>query len=159
MRTIGIGKQDYESIIMPDCFYVDKTNFIKEWWEAKDDVTLITRPRRFGKTLNMSMLNCFFSNKYSGRGDLFEGLEIWEDEKYREIQGTYPVIFLSFASAKETNIGDAKYRICALISEIYEDNRYLLKGDLLSDNEKEQFLSVKAGMNPIGASDYNGLIN
>lgn len=153
MRTIGIGKQDYESIIMPDCFYVDKTNFIKEWWEAKDDVTLITRPRRFGKTLNMSMLNCFFSNKYSGRGDLFEGLEIWEDEKYREIQGTYPVIFLSFASAKETNIGDAKYRICALISEIYEDNRYLLKGDLLSDNEKEQFLSVKAGMNPIGASD------
>ena len=153
MRTIGIGKQDYESIIMPDCFYVDKTNFIKEWWEAKDDVTLITRPRRFGKTLNMSMLNCFFSNKYSGRGDLFEGLEIWEDEKYREIQGTYPVIFLSFASAKETNMGDAKYRICALISEIYEDNRYLLKGDLLSDNEKEQFLSVKAGMNPIGASD------
>lgn len=84
---------------------------------------------------------------------MFEGLEIWEDEKYRDIQGTYPVIFLSFASAKETNIGDAKYRICALISEIYEDNRYLLKGDLLSDNEKEQFLSVKAGMNPIGASD------
>ena len=153
MRTIGIGKQDYESIIMSDCFYVDKTNFIKEWWEAKDDVTLITKPRRFGKTLNMSMLNCFFSNKYSGRRDLFEGLEIWEDEKYREIQGTYPVIFLSFASVKETNIGDAKYRICALLSEIYEDNRYLLKGDLLSDNEKEQFLSVKAGMNPIGASD------
>ena len=123
MRTIGIGKQDYESIIMPDCFYVDKTNFIKEWWEAKDDVTLITRPRRFGKTLNMSMLNCFFSNKYSGRGDLFEGLEIWEDEKYREIQGTYPVIFLSFASAKETNIGDAKYRICAKLF-IYISTKY-----------------------------------
>ena len=71
MRTVGIGKQDYESIIMSDCFYIDKTNFIKEWWESKDDVTLITRPRRFGKTLNMSMLNCFFSNKYADRGDLF----------------------------------------------------------------------------------------
>lgn len=153
MRTIGIGKQDYESIIMSDCFYVDKTKFIKEWWKAEDDVTLITRPRRFGKTLNMSMLNCFFSNKYAGRGDLFEGLEIWKNENYREIQGTYSVIFLSFAAVKETNIADAKYRICSLISEIYEANRYLLKGDLLSDNEKEQFLNVKVGMNPIGVLD------
>ncbi len=153
MRTISIGNQDYESIIMSDCFYIDKTKLIKEWWETKDDVTLITRPRRFGKTLNMSMLNCFFSNKYAGRGELFEGLDIWKDKNYREIQGTYPVIFLSFAAVKETNIEDAKYRICALISEIYEANRYLLKGDILSDNEKEQYLSVKVGMNPIGASD------
>lgn len=74
-------------------YYVDKTDFIKEWWDSGDDVTLITRPRRFGKTLNMSMLNCFFSNKYANRGDLFEGLSIWEDEEYRKIQGTYPVIF------------------------------------------------------------------
>lgn len=153
MRKISIGKQDFESMIMSECFYVDKTYFIKEWWESQDDVTLITRPRRFGKTLNMSMLNCFFSNKYADRGDLFEGLSIWKDEKYRNMQGTYPVVFLSFAAVKETSIEDAKYRICGLISEIYEANRYLLKEDLLSDNEKEQFLSVKAGMNPIGASD------
>lgn len=153
MRTVSIGKQDYESLIVSNCFYVDKTNLIKEWWESQDDVTLITRPRRFGKTLNMSMLNCFFSNKYKNRKDLFEGLSIWKYEKYRKMQGTYPVIFLSFAPVKETKIDDAKYRICSLISEIYEDNRYLLKTDLLSENEKEQFTSVKANMNPIAAID------
>ena len=89
-RTVSIGNQDFEKMIQRNCFYVDKTSFIKEWWENEDEVTLITRPRRFGKTLNMSMLKCFFSNKYADRGELFEGLEIWEDEKYREIQGTYP---------------------------------------------------------------------
>ena len=149
MRKISIGKQDYESLITSGCFYVDKTYFIKEWWESQDDVTLITRPRRFGKTLNMS----FFSNKYAGRGDLFEGLSIWNDEKYRQLQGTYPVIFISFASVKETKLENAKYRICSLVSEIYEANRYLLKGDLLSDNEKEQFVNVKANMNSIGVVD------
>ena len=153
MRKISIGKQDYESLITSGCFYVDKTYFIKEWWESQDDVTLITRPRRFGKTLNMSMLECFFSNKYAGRGDLFEGLSIWNDEKYRQLQGTYPVIFISFASVKETKLENAKYRICSLVSEIYEANRYLLKGDLLSDNEKEQFVNVKANMNSIGVVD------
>mgnify|MGYP003254481458 CR=1 FL=1 len=153
MRKISIGKQDYESLITSGCFYVDKTYFIKEWWESQDDVTLITRPRRFGKTLNMSMLECFFSNKYAGRGDLFQGLSIWNDEKYRQLQGTYPVIFISFASVKETKLENAKYRICSLVSEIYEANRYLLKGDLLSDNEKEQFVNVKANMNSIGVVD------
>ena len=80
--NVAIGVQDFSTLIENHYFYVDKTAFIKEWWEYKDDVTLITRPRRFGKTLNMSMLNCFFSNKYADRGDLFEGLDIWKDEKY-----------------------------------------------------------------------------
>ena len=102
MKTIGIGKQDFAALRESNCFYVDKTSFIREWWESEDDVTLIARPRRFGKTLNMSMLECFFSAKYADRGDLFEGLSIWESEKYRALQGTYPVIFLSFANVKET---------------------------------------------------------
>lgn len=80
---------------------MDKTAFIKEWWENKDMVTLITRPRRFGKTLNLSMLEQFFSVEYAGRGDLFEGLAIWEEEVYRKRQGTCPVIALSFANVKE----------------------------------------------------------
>lgn len=84
---------------------------------------------------------------------MFEGLSIWNDEKYRQLQGTYPVIFISFASVKETKLENAKYRICSLVSEIYEANRYLLKGDLLSDNEKEQFVNVKANMNSIGVVD------
>ena len=85
---VVIGKQDFASLREHDYFYIDKTGLIEAWWEAGDDVTLITRPRRFGKTLNMSMLNCFFSNRYSGRADLFDGLNIWNNEKYRQLQGT-----------------------------------------------------------------------
>ena len=94
---ISIGSQDFAFLREHNCFLVDKTDFIKKWWESGDAVTLITRPRRFGKTLNMSMLNCFFSRQYEHRGDLFEGLNIWSDLKYRNIQRSYPVIYLSFA--------------------------------------------------------------
>ena len=94
-RTVAIGVQDFATLVQKNCFLVDKTKFIKEWWEEEDEVTLLTRPRRFGKTLNMSMLECFFSNKYAGREDLFQELSIWREEKYRNLQGTYPVIFLS----------------------------------------------------------------
>ena len=99
-RTIGIGVQSFEKIRERNYFYIDKTDFIREWWESGDDVTLINRPRRFGKTLNMSMLEMFFSVDYADRGDLFEGLSIWAKEEYRNIQGTYPVISLSFANVK-----------------------------------------------------------
>ena len=100
-RTIGIGLQDFEAIRKKNIFYVDKTKFIQEWWESQDEVTLITRPRRFGKTLAMSTVEKFFSVQYAGREDLFEGLGIWEEEKYQRLQGTYPVISLSFANVKE----------------------------------------------------------
>ncbi len=86
-KVISIGKQSFSALREQDYFFVDKTNLIKEWWEKGDDITLIARPRRFGKT-NMSMLECFFSNKYANRPDLFEGLSIWEEEKYRKLQGT-----------------------------------------------------------------------
>ena len=99
-RTVGIGIQDFEKLITSNSFYVDKTSFIKEWWENNDEVTLITRPRRFGKTLTMDMVKRFFSVEYAGKGEVFEGLSIWEEEKYRQLQGTYPVIFLSFADVK-----------------------------------------------------------
>lgn len=99
-KQVGIGKQDFAALRESQCFYIDKTDFIRQWWNYRDDVTLITRPRRFGKTLNMSMLNCFFPNKYADRGDLFKGLDIWKDSGYRQIQGTYPVLYLSFASVK-----------------------------------------------------------
>lgn len=107
-------------------FYVDKTNFIKEWWENKDDVTLITRPRRFGKTLNISMVEQFFSVDYANRGELFEGLSIWKDEQYRQLQGTYPVISLSFANIKETNFTNTRKKICQLIAELYANHSLLL---------------------------------
>ena len=138
-KTISIGKQSFSSLREHDNFFVDKTNFIKEWWEKEDDITLIARPRRFGKTLNMSMLECFFSNKYANRADLFEGLSIWEEEKYRQLQGTYPVIFLSFASVKADNLTEAKIQIKQEIAVLYEENRYLLKKDILSDNERRLY--------------------
>ena len=80
-RTIGIGRQDFEKIRISNNFYVDKTDFIRQWWEAEDDVTLLTRPRRFGKTLNMSMVEQFFSVDYAGRSDLVEGLSFWQEER------------------------------------------------------------------------------
>ena len=145
-KTVAIGLQSFESIRERNVFYVDKTNFIKEWWESEDDVTLITRPRRFGKTLNMSMLECFFSNQYADRSDLFEGLSIWKEEKYRLLQGTYPVIFLSFAKVKSSDYRGMEYSITKIISDLYEINRYLLESDFLSDNQKEYFKSIKPGI-------------
>ena len=119
-RVVGIGNQSFESIRENDTFYIDKTSFIKEWWENRDVVTLITRPRRFGKTLNMDMIRCFFSNEYKDRGELFEGLDIWKDEKYRELQGIYPVIFLSFATIKQTTYDGAVKKIKNEIINIYK---------------------------------------
>ena len=114
-KVVGIGKQRFDKIVENNCFYIDKTMFIKEWWENQDDVTLITRPRRFGKTLNMDMVKCFFSVDYKNRGDLFEKFDIWKEEKYRELQGTYPVIFLSFADIKQNNYNDAVEKMKRII--------------------------------------------
>ena len=145
-KVISIGKQNFASLRENHYFFVDKSHFIKDWWENGDEITLITRPRRFGKTLNMSMLDCFFSNKYATRGDLFEGLDIWEEEKYRELQGTYPVIFLSFAAVKADQLSEAKIQIKQQIARVYEENRYLLDGDLLSGNEKKAYNEVNLHM-------------
>ena len=138
-NKVVIGRQDFASLREGDYFYIDKTGFIKEWWDAGDDVTLITRPRRFGKTLNMSMLNCFFSNKYAERGDLFKGLSIWNDEKYRQLQGMYPVIFLSFAEVKSTGFYEARNTIAAIINDVYKQYRYLLDSDIITEGEKEMW--------------------
>ena len=152
-RTVSIGNQDFEKMIQRNCFYVDKTSFIKEWWESEDEVTLITRPRRFGKTLNMSMLKCFFSNKYADRGELFEGLEIWEDEKYREIQGTYPVIFFSFAKIKQTTYKETIEKIKKIIFDLYQEYAFIGKWDGLTDKEKENFNNISYDMSDVIAQE------
>lgn len=132
-RNVAIGIQDFEQLITNDYFYIDKTDFIREWWDSGDSVTLITRPRRFGKTLNMSMVEQFFSVDYADRGDLFEGLSIWENEKYRNIQGTYPVISLSFARVKETNYADTRETICAILRNLYIKFSFLRDSEVLTD--------------------------
>ena len=145
-KTVSIGKQDFASLREQNSFYIDKTDLIRAWWESMDDITLITRPRRFGKTLNMDMLKCFFSNQYAGRGDLFEGLSIWNEEKWRGLQGTYPVLFLSFAAVKADQLSEVKKQINMQIARLYEEHRYLLDGDLLSENEKAMYRNVSMYM-------------
>ncbi len=157
-RKIGIGNQDFEVVREKDYFYIDKTGFIREWWESGDAVTLLTRPRRFGKTLNMSMVEKFFSVNYADRGDLFEGLSIWEEispageYKYRKLQGTYPVIFLSFADVKETTFEEARKKIFKIIQLVYNKFDFLLKSDVLNDNEKSDFQKISAEMEDYMAS-------
>lgn len=151
-RTVGIGKQDFEKVRINNNFYVDKTDFIRQWWETDDDVTLIMRPRRFGKTLNMSMLEKFFFVKYAGRSDLFQGLSIWNEEKYRQLQGTYPVLFISFADVKETSYPQTRKKICGIIRQLYDRYLFLLDGDLLGENEKKDFRNVSANMEDYEAS-------
>ena len=152
-KVIGIGKQRYDRIIENNLFYIDKTMFIKEWWENQDDVTLITRPRRFGKTLNMDMLKCFFSNEYKDRGDLFEGLDIWKEEKYREIQGTYPVIFLSFAKIKQNTYKDAIAGIKRIICDEIQKYIFLKDWDGLADAEKNNLKNITYGMDDVTAQE------
>lgn len=151
-RTVGIGHQDFSELRKKNLFYIDKTNFIKEWWDSGDSVTLITRPRRFGKTLNMSMVEQFFSVKYAGRGDLFEGLSIWRDEKFQKIQGTYPVISLSFANVKENTYKKTRQKICKIIKYLYDANDFLLREELLNESEKRDYLGVTENMDDVTAS-------
>ncbi len=152
-KVISIGNQSFESIREKNNFYIDKTNFIREWWDNDDTVTLITRPRRFGKTLNMSMLECFFSNEYKDRGDLFEGLEIWNDEKYRKLQGTYPVIFLSFAEIKQNNYNDAVEKIKRIICEVCQQFDFLKNWDGLTEIEKKNISNISYNMSDVMAQD------
>lgn len=150
--TIAIGHQDFERIREDHIFYIDKTRFIREWWERGDCVTLITRPRRFGKTLNMSMLEKFFSVDYGNRPDLFEGLAVWEDEAYRRLQGTYPVISLSFANVKEKNYENTVCRIRQILAEVYGNYRFLLDSDKLSAGDKAYFRSISPDMPEVTAT-------
>ncbi len=152
-RTVGIGYQNFEQLITNDYFYIDKTKFIEEWWESGDSVTLITRPRRFGKTLMMNTVEQFLSVQYAGRGDLFEGLAIWEKEHYRNLQGTYPVIFLSFADIKESTFLEAKKRICQSLRRLYDKYDFLLEGNCLGEGEKELYRKVSAEMEDYLAAD------
>ena len=151
-RTIGIGYQDFGELITEGSFYIDKTYFVKEWWESCDRVTLITRPRRFGKTLNMSMLEYFFSVKYADKGDLFAGLSIWQEEKYRRLQGTYPVISLSFANIKEKEYTVARKKICQILTKLYVENSFLLESGVLQEPDINYFKRVSENMDDSDAT-------
>jgi len=140
---VAIGIQDFETIVKNDYFYIDKTRFLKEWWESGDSVTLLARPRRFGKTLIMSMVEKFFSIGYAGRSDLFTGLDIWKDKKYRSLQGTYPVISLSFADVKCRTFEETYRQMIGSVALAYSKHRYLLEGGFLNDTDRQYFESFE----------------
>lgn len=151
-RTVAIGIQDFSDVIRNGYLYIDKTSFIREWWDSGDSVTLITRPRRFGKTLAMSMVEHFFSVKYAGEGDLFEDLDIWKDEKYRKLQGSYPVISLSFANVKETDFATTRRKICQLIVNLYGEYLFLKDSDVLNEIDRDFFRRVSVDMGDVEAT-------
>ena len=151
-KKVAIGLQNFEELIQKDYYYIDKTDFIREWWDCGDSVTLITRPRRFGKTLNMSMVETFFSVKYADRGDLFEGLSIWEEEEYRKIQGTYPVISLSFANVKEKDYKTARKKICQFLTNLYAKYSFLIDSGVLYESDIRYFKRVSEDMDDSDAT-------
>ena len=134
--NVAIGIQDFSTIIENNYFYIDKTAFLKEWWDSGDSVTLITRPRRFGKTLTMSMTEQFFSLEYAGRSDLFESFEIWKNKEYRKLQGTYPVISLSSARIKERDYEKTKQKMCEILRNIYIKFSYIKESARLTDADR-----------------------
>lgn len=138
-REIAIGQQDYAAIIEKNSFYVDKTFFIKDWWNDPTFCTVILRPRRFGKTLTMSMMEYFFSTKHAGRADLFEGLYIWEHEEFRALQGIYPVINITLADIKEKTHEGAINEIKLIIQSIFNSFTYLADSDKLTSIDKKRF--------------------
>lgn len=144
-RTVAIGEQDFREIVQNNYFYTDKTCFIKEWWENADAVTLITRPRRFGKTLTMSMLYYFFSVDQSENRFLFENLRIWNESRYHDLQGAYPVIFLSFADVKCNSYEDTYYSICRIIAREYRKHFFKLNADCFIPSDRNQFYRILNG--------------
>lgn len=144
MQKVSIGYQQFDELITNNLFYIDKTRFIKEWWENGDKVTLITRPRRFGKTLTISMTEQFFSVGYKRRSDLFQEMDIWKWKEYRELQGTYPVIALSLSDIKETTFDQARKMLAETIVDLYNKYHFLVEGDLLTGREKEYFQNISS---------------
>ena len=150
--VISIGNQDFISIRKNNCFYIDKTDFIREWWENQDSVTLITRPRRFGKTLNMSMTEYFFSVNYLDMGQYFKELSIWKEERFREIQGTYPVISLSFADIKATTYESARMSIIRKLVRLYSAFDFVRSSEALNEKDLTYFDSVGEDMSDDAAA-------
>lgn len=156
-RPIAIGRQNFADIIEKNCFYVDKTNFIKEWWEDNNDITVILRPRRFGKTLTISMVEQFFSLRYA-QSKLFKNLNIGQHSEFQKLQGSYPVIFLSFAAVKEDSYAGAIERIKFLITNIFNEHAFLLNDNGLTDAEKQFFVSVNQNMSNTTATNAINLL-
>ena len=140
---LPVGIEDFAEIRQAGFYYVDKTKFIEQLLDGWGKVNLFTRPRRFGKTLNMSMLRYFF--EIGADASLFDGLQIAENKKLcEEFQGKYPVIFLSFKNVEGLTFADAQYRLTELIAGEAERFAFLAQSDKLTENEKSLYRGLTA---------------
>ncbi len=141
MKRLPIGISDFKKMITEECYFIDKSMLIKDVVEGAD-IILYPRPRRFGKTLNLSMLRYFYDNLEDNRS-LFNGLNIEKEEKIMEKQGKYPVIYITFKDVKESKYEDCMEKIKDLIAKIYIENNYLLKSVQLEKEEIEIYEKIK----------------
>lgn len=161
-KALPIGVENFEELMTGGYYYVDKTLFIKELLDLKGKVNLITRPRRFGKTLNLSMLRYFFEDvrepvQKSQNRKLFEGLKIMEaGEEYTAQMGIYPVINLTLKSAKQASFESAYYKIREEIAEEFKRHSFLMKEGVLSETERQQYQEIAEGK--AGYDTYSGAL-
>jgi len=141
-KSIPIGYHDFEEVIKLGLYYIDKTNLIKEIYSINKKVFLFPRPRRFGKTLNMMMLRRYFEISEPNKAHLFDDLNISKWEHFNTYQGKYPIIWLSFKDVKQTNWKDSFEKITTELVNEYERHAYLLKSDILSENQRQYFQKI-----------------
>src|SRR4030095_5820877 len=143
-KPLPIGISDYKTVIEDGYFYIDKTLFIKELLQVGGGVALICRPRRFGKTLNLSMLYYFFEKTIISNDYLFTDKAIWQDEKCRGLQGQFPVIFLTFKDVKEKTWEAARNKIIEIIAKEYRRHRSFVneKAALVDSHDLEIYNSI-----------------
>ena len=146
-RTISTGAQGFEDLRENGYFYVDKTGFVRDWWLSGDSVTLVCRPRRFGKTLNLDTVRCFLSTDFAGRGEgLFGGLEIWDDYAMRALQGTVPVVTLSFAKVKGATLEETLAGLRRVIRVAVDAHGYLRDSGALTGGDRAFLARVSDDM-------------
>ncbi len=141
-KKLPIGISDFKRLIDTDCVYIDKTLLIQEVIDKGTSVALIPRMRRFGKTLNLSMLQYFFEKREEDTSYLFKSLNIWKDEKYRKMQGQFPVVFISFKDVKYLTWEETFKSMKELISQEFKRHRCLTEGNILFPEEKEDYQKI-----------------
>ncbi len=143
MQGIGIGTSDFKKMRVKDNYYIDKTMYIRNIIDNKSEIILITRPRRFGKTLNMSMLKYYFDCKTTDNKELFQGLKIMEQgEQYTSKLGYYPVIYITLKDVQDSNYEKMLLNMKTAMLEMYKQHMYLLESDKIYDFEKEKIKDI-----------------
>ena len=143
MTGIGIGTSDFRKMRVNDYYYIDKSMYIKDIIDNKSEVILVTRPRRFGKTLNMSTLKYYFDCNAKDSKELFEGLKIMEQgEKYTSKLGAYPCLYLTLKDVNDSNYENMILDFKTAILEMYREHIYLLDSDKIYQFEKDKIMDI-----------------